>query len=95
MKRHARILVADDEPHIRRILQFLLEQEGFEVLLAATGDDAWATFREYRPNLLLLDTAISGIDGIKILEMIRESVFQVVHLLHEILFELSLVKPGL
>ena len=33
----ARILIADDEPHIRRILQFLLEKEGFEVQLAADG----------------------------------------------------------
>ena len=46
----ATILVADDEPHIRRILQYLLEQEGFDVVVAADGEDACGKSIGVRPT---------------------------------------------
>ena len=49
MTAKARILVADDEPHIRRILQFLLEQEGFEVQMAEDGEEAWKAVASFQP----------------------------------------------
>ncbi len=52
MAEKARILVADDEPHIRRILQFLLENEGFEVYLAEDGSQAWEAVRTFQPDLV-------------------------------------------
>ncbi len=68
----ARILVADDEPHIRRILQFLLEQEGFEVIMAENGDEAWKQVAVAQPDLVLLDVMMPGMDGYAVLSVIRE-----------------------
>jgi len=67
----ARILVADDEPHIRRILQFLLEQEGFEVHLAEDGEEAWKAVASFQPDLVLLDVMMPRMDGFAVLEIIR------------------------
>jgi diguanylate cyclase (GGDEF)-like protein len=67
----ARILVADDEPHIRRILQFLLEQEGFDVHLAADGEEAWKAVASFHPDLVLLDVMMPRMDGFAVLEIIR------------------------
>ncbi|MCP4574476.1 MAG: response regulator [bacterium] len=67
----ARILVADDEPHIRRILQFLLEKEGFEVLLVADGDEAWKAVTSFNPDLVLLDVMMPRMDGYAVLQIIR------------------------
>jgi PleD family two-component response regulator len=71
MAAKARILVADDEPHIRRILQFLLEQEGFEVCLAEDGEVAWQAVASFRPDLVLLDVMMPRRDGFSVLEIIR------------------------
>lgn len=67
----ARILVADDEPHIRRILQFLLEQDGYEVGLAEDGEAAWQAVASFRPDLVLLDVMMPRRDGFSVLEIIR------------------------
>ncbi|RKZ11894.1 diguanylate cyclase response regulator [bacterium] len=67
----ARILVADDEPHIRRILQFLLEQEGFEVHLVADGEEAWKAVAGFHPDLVLLDVMMPKMDGYSVLKIIR------------------------
>lgn len=67
----ARILVADDEPHIRRILQFLLENEGFEVYLAEDGSQAWEAVRTFQPDLVLLDVMMPRMDGFAVLDEIR------------------------
>ncbi len=67
----ARILVADDEPHIRRILQFLLEQDGYEVGLAEDGEEAWQAVASFRPDLVLLDVMMPRRDGFSVLEIIR------------------------
>ncbi|MBE0564431.1 MAG: response regulator [Krumholzibacteria bacterium] len=67
----SRILVADDEPHIRRILQFLLEQEGFDVHLVADGEEAWKAVTSYQPDLVLLDVMMPRMDGFSVLEIVR------------------------
>jgi len=67
----ARILVADDEPHIRRILQFLLEQEGFDVQMAEDGEEAWKAVASFQPDLVLLDVMMPRMDGFAVLEIIR------------------------
>jgi diguanylate cyclase (GGDEF)-like protein len=71
MMMKARILVADDEPHIRRILQFLLEQEGFEVHMAEDGEEAWKAVASFQPDLVLLDVMMPRMDGFAVLEIIR------------------------
>ncbi|HPF69144.1 MAG TPA: response regulator [Candidatus Krumholzibacteria bacterium] len=71
MAEKSRILVADDEPHIRRILQFLLEQEGFHVHLVADGEEAWKAVTSFQPDLVLLDVMMPRMDGFAVLDIIR------------------------
>jgi len=67
----AKILIVDDEPHIRRILQFLLEQAGYQVLEAGDGQQALALLASERPDLVLLDVMMPHMDGFAVLERWR------------------------
>jgi two-component system cell cycle response regulator DivK len=58
-----RILVVDDHPDNRRILRDLLGSAGFEVLEAATGEEALARAEAAIPDLILMDIQLPGIDG--------------------------------
>jgi DNA-binding NtrC family response regulator len=64
----ARILVVDDEYLIRWTLQQNLEKEGYEVLLAETGEEALKKVKEAAPDLALLDIKLPGMDGYEVLE---------------------------
>ena len=64
----ARILVVDDEYLIRWTLQQNLEKEGYEVLLAETGEEALDKLQEEAPDLMLLDIKLPGMDGYEVLE---------------------------
>jgi two-component system, NtrC family, nitrogen regulation response regulator NtrX len=66
MKPH--LLVVDDEPDIRELLQEILEDEGFEVETAADGQSARAARRARRPDLVLLDIWMPDVDGISLLK---------------------------
>ena len=67
-----RILIADDEPHIRRILQTLLEMAGFEVDLRHDGTDALDAVRSSEHyDLILLDIMMPGATGLEVLGAIR------------------------
>jgi two-component system response regulator AtoC len=63
-----RILVVDDEYLIRWTLQQNLEKEGYEVLLAETGEEALDKVKEEAPDLVLLDIKLPGMDGYEVLE---------------------------
>lgn len=65
------ILVVDDEESIRTSLEGILEDEGYQVLLAENGTDALDLIREEVPDLVLLDIWMPGMDGIQTLERIR------------------------
>lgn len=62
------ILVVDDEPDIRNILQDILQDEGYEVSLAENADQARIRFREKQPDLVLLDIWMPKEDGISVLK---------------------------
>jgi DNA-binding NtrC family response regulator len=64
----ARILVVDDEYLIRWTLQKNLEKEGYEVILAETGEEALEKVREEAPDLALVDIKLPGMDGYEVLE---------------------------
>ncbi len=64
----ARILVVDDEYLIRLTLQRNLEKEGYEVLLAETGEEAMVKLKEEAPDLILLDIKLPGMDGYGVIE---------------------------
>ena len=66
-----RVLVVDDEPHIRTVLRGYLQADGFEVSEAADGEAALAAMREKPPDLVLLDVMMPGIDGLEVLRQLR------------------------
>jgi DNA-binding response OmpR family regulator len=68
-----RLLVAEDEPHILRTLQFILEKEGWEVLLSRDGDEALDVARRERPDLLLMDIMMPRRDGLEVLRELRQT----------------------
>jgi DNA-binding response OmpR family regulator len=67
-----RVLVVDDEPMVREVLERYLEKEGFAVDTAADGREALEAFAAERPNLILLDLMLPHIDGLEVFRRIRE-----------------------
>ena len=66
-----KILVADDEPDIREILQFNLEAEGYDVKTAKNGIEAIEISKEFLPELVILDVMMPGKSGIQACEEMR------------------------
>ena len=58
-----KILLVDDDPNIRQLVNLYLEKEGFEVEMADRGDTAVEKFKTFAPNLILLDLMLPGMDG--------------------------------
>jgi two-component system nitrogen regulation response regulator NtrX len=69
----SRILIVDDEQGIRKSLAGLLSDEGYEAAVAVDGEAALASLREQAPDLVLLDIAMPGRDGIDVLEEVRRA----------------------
>ncbi|MFL6061068.1 MAG: MtrAB system response regulator MtrA [Marmoricola sp.] len=67
----ARILVVDDDAALAEMLTLVLANEGFESRIVARGDEAYAAFSDYRPDLVLLDLMLPGTDGIEVCRQIR------------------------
>ncbi|HXI03684.1 MAG TPA: sigma-54 dependent transcriptional regulator, partial [Candidatus Saccharimonadales bacterium] len=63
-----RILVIDDEPDIRKTLKMTLEYEGYEVLAASSGNEGLEMTTSERPDAILLDIKMPGLDGLEALE---------------------------
>ncbi|WP_420120523.1 response regulator [Nakamurella sp.] len=66
-----KVLVVDDEPPIRTVLRGFLQAGGFTVVEAADGAAALAEIRRERPDLVLLDIMLPGIDGLEVLRQVR------------------------
>ncbi len=67
----AKILVVDDEANIVRLVQAYLQQEGYEVYTATDGLAALKAVRAYRPDLVVLDIMLPGMDGLEVLAQLR------------------------
>jgi two-component system response regulator MtrA len=67
----ARILVVDDDRALSEMLGMVLQGEGFETVFAADGPSAVERFRDTKPDLILLDLMLPGIDGIEVCSMVR------------------------
>ncbi|MBW1700995.1 MAG: response regulator [Deltaproteobacteria bacterium] len=67
-----RILLVDDEEGIRKVLGITLTDIGYEVLSAKNGEEALKLFRKAEPRIVLTDIKMPGIDGIQVLQTIKE-----------------------
>lgn len=68
-----KILVVDDEPSIVVPLRFLMEQNGYTVRVAETGEDAMDSIDTYAPDLILLDIMLPVIDGFEVCQTVRQN----------------------
>jgi len=68
----SRILVVDDDTSVAEMLSIVLRSEGYEAVWCAHGDRAVNTFREAKPDLVLLDLMLPGKDGVEICREIRQ-----------------------
>ncbi|NOZ55782.1 MAG: response regulator [Calditrichaeota bacterium] len=67
-----RILIADDDPFNRELLQMELSDAGFEVIVAGDGEDALRKVQELPVDLLLLDVMMPKIDGVELVRKLRQ-----------------------
>jgi DNA-binding response OmpR family regulator len=68
-----RMLIVEDEPNIVVSLEFLLRHEGYEVALAGSGPEALAAVASFRPDLVLLDVMLPGLDGFEVCRRLRSA----------------------
>jgi len=68
----SKILVVDDEVHIVELARLYLTREGYEVEGVGDGDQAMARFNQLKPDLVILDIMLPGIDGLTICKLIRK-----------------------
>jgi DNA-binding response OmpR family regulator len=65
------VLLVDDEPNILLSLKFLMEKEGYEVLVAENGDEAMALARQCLPDLVILDVMLPSPNGYEVCQAMR------------------------
>jgi DNA-binding NtrC family response regulator len=70
------VLVVDDEPLQRDILKEILDDEGYETHIASSGEEGLRIAKEIRPDVLLTDLKMEGIDGIDLIESLPEEPFK-------------------
>jgi DNA-binding response OmpR family regulator len=68
----AKVLLVEDDPHIRKFIQLELEHEGYEVKTAVTGPQALDELEKELPDVVLLDVMLPEMNGFTVLERIRE-----------------------
>src|SRR4029079_13997209 len=68
-----KILVVDDEPQIRRVMLVILGSENYEIVEARSGEAALLRFREFLPDLVLLDLNMPGMGGLETCRAIRDT----------------------
>ncbi len=69
---NARILVVDDDTALAEMIGIVLRTEGFDPIFSSDGADAIDAFRRSKPDLVLLDLMLPGMDGIEVCARIRE-----------------------
>ena len=68
-----RVLIADDEPHVRELLRDFLTREGYEVATVATGAEALDAVPTLRPDVVLVDMLMPGLSGKDVLDALRRA----------------------
>jgi DNA-binding response OmpR family regulator len=70
-KKKKRILVVDDHPQVRKFIEIDLKLRGFEVFIADSGKAALDLIRSEKPDIMLLDMIMPGMDGFEVLKELR------------------------
>jgi len=65
------VVIADDEPSVRLLVQATVAEDNLRVIEAEDGDEAWALIQEWRPKVVLLDVRMPGRTGLEILSAIK------------------------
>ena len=68
----ARVLLVDDDPAILRLLEVNFRLEGFETVTASRGEDALTAAAERRPDAIVLDLMLPGLDGAEVFRRLRD-----------------------
>ena len=74
MDKHARILIVDDDETIRTTMKAILEDEGYLVDLASTGEEAIQLTMKTTYNIALLDIRLPDMEGVELLKLMRDNV---------------------
>ena len=67
-----KILIIDDDSSLRRVLEFNLQEEGYEIVTASSGEEGVRLFGETGPALVITDMKMPGMDGMQVLAAIKE-----------------------
>ena len=67
-----KVLLVDDDPNIRQLLNLYLTKEGYQVEMAERGDTAVSCFKQNPPNIMLLDVMLPGMDGWQVCRAVRQ-----------------------
>jgi two-component system NtrC family response regulator len=67
-----KILVIDDDDSFRRVLEYNLQEDGYQVITASSGEDGLVLFDEHAPALVITDMKMSGISGIDVLSAVKK-----------------------
>lgn len=73
MSNEVTVLIVDDEEDILEFVSYNLSKEGYKILTAANGKEALSIAEEHRPELIILDIMMPGMDGIEVCHMLREN----------------------
>ena len=66
------VLIVEDEPEFAALVELWMGQAGYRTVAARTGPDGLRRFYDERPDLVILDVALPGLDGWQLLERLRE-----------------------
>ena len=67
-----RIVLAEDEPQIAKLVEFKLKKEGYQVTWKENGEEALKAIKEEKPDLILLDIMMPVMDGYQVLRQVKE-----------------------
>ena len=67
-----KIVLAEDEPQIARLIEFKLKKEGYDVTWRENGEEALQAIKAEKPNLILLDVMMPVMDGYEVLRRLKE-----------------------
>lgn len=92
-KKH--IMVVDDEKHILELMEAILKQENYEVLVAHNGKECLDMLKKVKPDLILLDIMMPGMSGVEVCEKIRsDPKLRLIKIIYLTVINVSTIEKG-